>query len=184
LAEQKWQRVKFPVGAGDHQWHTKTYITLECGLNIRIERALEQRCDESGQPTTHVEIATKRMNKALTEKNAHLVRPVHAEPDIKHLRAAQADALHRLKVGGDPFLGDVSDHPMPPSQRPCLERRVLESGDERISRLELLSRRLRQATGSTGKHSGKEKSTAQSESKHHRREGMGINAACQYLADS
>jgi hypothetical protein len=73
---------------------------------------------------------------------------------------------------------------MPPSQRPGLERRVLESGDERISRLGLLSRRLRQATGSTGKHSGKEKSTAQSESKLHGREGLGNNAAYIFLADS
>ena len=112
------------------------------------------------------------------------VRPVHAEPDIKHLRAAQADALHRLKVGGDPFLGDVSDHPMPPSQRPGLERRVLESGDERISRLGPLSRRLGQATGCTGKDSGKEKSTAQTESRHHGREGLGDNVAYIFLADS
>jgi hypothetical protein len=73
---------------------------------------------------------------------------------------------------------------MPPSQRPGLERRVLESGDERISRLGSLSRRLGQATGSTGKDYGKEKSTAQSVSKPHRREGMGINAAYLFLADS
>ena len=112
------------------------------------------------------------------------VRPVHAEPDIKHLRAPQADALHRLKVGGDPFLGDESDHPMPPSQRPGLERRVLESGDERISRLGLLSRRLGQATGSTSKDSSKEKSTGQSEGKPHAREGLGNNAAYIFLAGS
>jgi hypothetical protein len=49
---------------------------------------------------------------------------------------------------------------MPPSQRPGLERRVLEADDERISRLGLLSRRLGQATGSTGKDSGKQKGTA------------------------
>jgi hypothetical protein len=73
---------------------------------------------------------------------------------------------------------------MPPSQRPGLERRVLESGDERISLLGPLSRRLGQATGSTGKDSGKEKSTAQTESRHHGREGLGDNVAYIFLADS
>ena len=41
--------------------------------------------------------------------------------------AADADALHRLQVGGDPLAGDVAVEPEPVDPRPGRGRRLRES---------------------------------------------------------
>ena len=69
------------------------------------------------------EIQTSR----LLHRKMHEITPLGAhEPDRplyvalvdrENLGSGKSDPLHRLKIGGNPLLGDIPAHPMPPSAR-------------------------------------------------------------------